>query len=47
MRGDIIEIFGDALLATHLKGGVIFQVTADLRPGPPEIDGDAGMGLIV
>jgi hypothetical protein len=47
MRGDIIEIFGDALLATHLKGAVIFQVTADLRPGPPESDGEAGMGLIV
>jgi hypothetical protein len=47
MRGDIIEIFGDALLATHLKGVVIFQVTADLRPGPPESDGEAGIGLIV
>lgn len=47
MRGDIIEIFGDALLATHLKGAVIFQVTADLRPGPPESDGEAGVGLVV
>jgi hypothetical protein len=47
MRGDIIEIFGDALLATQLKGVVIFQVTADLRPGPPESDGEAGIGLIV
>lgn len=47
MRGDIIEIFGDALLVTHLKGAVLFQVTADLRPGPPDSDGEAGVGLVV
>lgn len=47
MRGDIIDIFGDALLATHLKGAVTFQVAVDLRPGPPESDGKAGVGLVV
>ena len=34
MRGDIIEIFGDALLATNLKGAVDFQVAADMRERP-------------
>jgi hypothetical protein len=51
IRSDIIEIFGDALLATNLKGAVSFQtnsglhagvLTGDAEPGP-----DAGFGLIV
>lgn len=47
VRGDIVEIFSDALLATKLTGAVSFQATADLRAGPPWRDGEAGVGLIV
>lgn len=47
MRGDIIEIYSDALLATSLKGAVSFQTAADLRAGPPDDPDEAGGGLIV
>ena len=47
MRSDIIEIYGDALLATSLKGAVSFQTSADLRAGPPDNPDEAGGGLIV
>lgn len=46
VRADIAEIFGDAMLATGLKGTVNFQIKADLRAGPPDEPG-AGAGLIV
>jgi hypothetical protein len=51
IRGDIIEIFGDALLATNLKGAVSFQTNTALRAGPPTGDAERGpepgIGLIV
>jgi hypothetical protein len=51
VRGDIVEIFGDALLATNLKGAVSFQANAGLRAGPPMSDTERGpepgIGLIV
>jgi hypothetical protein len=51
VRGDIVEIFGDALLATNLKGAVSFQTNAALRTGPPVGDAERGpepgIGLIV
>lgn len=50
IRSDIIEIFGDALLATNLKGAVSFQTNASLRAGAlagEEPTADTGIGLIV
>lgn len=47
IRGDIIDIFSDALLATNLKGAVSFQAEPDIRPGPPASDAEAGIGFIV
>lgn len=50
IRSDIIEIFGDALLATNLKGAVSFQTNTSLRAGAlagEEPTADAGIGLIV
>jgi hypothetical protein len=51
VRGDIVEIFGDALLATNLKGAVSFQTNTALRAGPPTGDAERGpepgVGLIV
>jgi len=47
MRADILQIFGDALAAAGLKGGVTFTATPDIRPGPFEDRPDAGYGLTV
>jgi hypothetical protein len=47
VRGDIIEIFGDALLATSLKGALSFQTKTDLRAGPPLDEDEPDQGLIV
>jgi hypothetical protein len=51
IRNNIIEIFGDALLATSLKGAVSFQTNSGLRAGvlagDEESHSEAGIGLIV
>jgi hypothetical protein len=51
IRNDIIEIFGDALLATSLKGAVSFQTNSGLRAGilagDEETNPESGIGLIV
>jgi hypothetical protein len=51
IRNDIIEIFGDALLASSLKGAVSFQTNTGLRAGvlagDEETNPESGIGLIV